>query len=67
MTRPRKRWRPTCSFYEAWVGVIRDEGNRQLSEVQLEGPGDDVDVLVSLRRNVGLLSICGANQSTVSR
>lgn len=40
--------RPTCSFYEAWVGIIRDEGYGQLSEVQFEGSGDDVDVLVSI-------------------
>lgn len=51
--------RPTCCLYEAWVGVVRDEGNRQLSEVQLEGAGDDVDVLVSVRRNVRLFPICG--------
>lgn len=52
--------RPTCSFDEAWVGIIRDEGNRQLSEVEFEGSGDDVDVLVSVWGNISLLSICGA-------
>lgn len=43
----RKPEEPTCGVYEAWVGVICDEGDRQLSEVQFEGPSDDVDVLVS--------------------
>lgn len=43
--------------------VVCDEGNRQLSEVEFEGSGDDVDVLVGIRGDVGLLSICGANQA----
>lgn len=61
--RVQKAWRPTCSLYEAWVGIVCDEGNRQLSEVEFEGSGDDVDVLISIRGNISLLSVCGANQS----
>lgn len=55
--------RPTCSFYEVWVGIICDERNRQLSEVQFEGAGDDVDVLVSAGRNICLFSIWSRKQS----
>lgn len=62
----QKAWRPTCSFYEAWVSVVRDEGDRQLSEVQLQRSGDDVDVLVSVAGNVSFLSVCGASQSSDS-
>lgn len=65
----RKARRPTCGFYEAWVGIICDEGDRQLSEVEFEGPSDDVDVLVSTRGNISFFSICGGkpNQSVTFR
>lgn len=41
-----------------WVGIICDQGNRQLSKIEFEGPSDDVDVLVSICRNISLLPIC---------
>lgn len=40
--------RPTSCFDEVRVGVVRDERNRQLPEVELEGSGNDVEVLVSI-------------------
>lgn len=43
--------------------IIRDERNRQLSEVEFEGSGDDVDVLVGVRGDISLLSVCGAKRS----
>lgn len=46
--RLRNAWRHTCSFYEARVGIICDQGNRQLSKIEFEGPGDDVDVLIRI-------------------
>lgn len=39
---------PTSSFYKPWVGIISDEGNGQLSEVELEGTSDDVYVFVGV-------------------
>lgn len=54
--------RPTGSFYEARVGVVRDEGDRQLSEVELQGTGDDVDVVVDVGGDVSFLSICRTSQ-----
>lgn len=48
------------------MSVVRDEGDRQLSEVQLQRSGDDVDVLVSVAGNVSFLSVCGASQSSDS-
>lgn len=50
-------WRHTCSLDEARVGVVRDEGDGQLSEIELQGSRDDVDVLVGACGDVGLLTI----------
>lgn len=40
-------WGPTGSLDESWVGIVRDEGDGQLSEVELQCSRDNVDVLVS--------------------
>ena len=49
--------RLTCGFYEFGIGVVGDDGNGQVSEVQFEGSGDDVDVWVGAGRYVCLLTI----------
>ncbi|TNN56466.1 hypothetical protein EYF80_033336 [Liparis tanakae] len=55
---------PTSCLDEARVGVVGDEGDGQLPEVELEGSGDDVEVLVRGRGNVRLLAVCGATKKT---
>lgn len=64
-TPPPQRTRPhshvrTRGLHEVWVGVVGDEGDGQLSEVQLQSPRDDVDVLVHVGRDVRPLSVWGA-------
>lgn len=54
--------RPTRSLDESRVGVVSDEGDGQLSEVELEGSRDDVDVLVGAGGDVGLLTVCSCER-----
>lgn len=54
---------PTGSFNEAGVRVVGDERNGQLSKVELQRSGDDVDVFVCAGGNVRFFSICRDNQS----
>ena len=47
----------TCGLHEVWVGVVGDEGDGQLSEVQLQCPRDDVDVLIHVGGDVRLITV----------
>lgn len=48
---------PTGSLDESRVGVIRDKRDGQLSKVELQRSRDNVDVLISAGRDVGLLAV----------
>lgn len=39
------------------VGVVRDQGDREIPEVELQRAGDDVDVFVHVHRNICFLTI----------
>lgn len=49
--------RLTCGLDELGVGVVRDDGDGQVPEVQLKCTGDDVDVFIGIHRDVRLLAI----------
>lgn len=49
--------RPTGSLDESRVGVVCDKRDGQLSEVELQRTRDNVDVLISAGRDVGLLAV----------
>lgn len=47
----------TCGLDELGVGVVRDDGDGQVPEVQLKRTGDDVDVFIRVHRDVRLLAV----------
>ncbi len=47
----------TGSLDEAWICVIRDDGDRQVPEVEFKSTCDDVDVFIDVHGDVCFLSI----------
>ena len=47
----------TCSFDESGVGVIREDRNGQIPEVEFQSTRDNVDIFISVHRDVGLLTL----------
>lgn len=48
----------TCGLYKLWVGIIRDEWNWQIPEVQFKCTSDNIDIFIHIHRNISLLPIC---------
>lgn len=67
-TRLGKRLRLTCGLDEPGVGVVRDDGDGQIPQVEFQSARDDVDVLVRFHRDVRLLASCegGGSDGTTS-
>lgn len=48
----------TCSLNKLGVQVKRDDGDGEVSQVELQSTGDDVDVGEGTGTDVGLVAIC---------
>lgn len=48
----------TCRLYKLWVGIIRDEWNWQIPEVQFKCTSDNIDIFIHIHRNISFLPIC---------
>lgn len=47
----------TGRLYKLWVGVVRDEWDGQVPEVEFQRTSDDVDVFIHVHRNICFLTI----------
>lgn len=47
----------TCCFYEFGIGIVGDDGDGQVSEIQLQGSSDDVYVWIDVGGYICLLTI----------
>lgn len=52
----------TCSLNELGVQVERDDGDGEISQVELQGTGDDVDISEGTGTDVSLIAICWPNK-----
>lgn len=48
----------TCRLYKLWVGIIRDEWNWQIPEVQFKCTSDNIDIFIHIHRNISFFPIC---------
>ena len=58
-------WKPgakcvllTCRLYKLWVGIICDEWNWQIPEVQFKCTSDNIDIFIHIHRNISFFPIC---------
>lgn len=56
----------TCGLYKLWVGIIRDEWNWQIPEVQFKCTSDNIDIFIHIHRNISLLPICMEKAKTLN-
>lgn len=47
----------TCCFYKFGIGIVGDDGNGQVSEIQFKGSSDDVYVWIDVGRYICLFTI----------